>query len=101
MKIKKDDTVLVISGKDRGKTGKVEKALPRLRKIVIPGINIRKKHLKPSKKHPKGGVMEFPAPFNISNVKLICPKCNKPTRLSLGNAKDQKGRKCKKCQEVI
>lgn len=101
MKIKKNDNVLVIAGKDRGKTGKVEKVLPRLKKVVITGINMRKKHLRPSKKYPQGGILEFPAPLDISNVKLICPKCNKPTRVGFEKIKDKKERKCKKCQEII
>lgn len=101
MKIKKNDTVLVISGKDKGKTAKVEKAFPALGKIAVTGINMRKKHLKPSRKNPKGGVMEFAASINMSNVKLVCPKCNKGTRVGFEIIKDKKERKCKKCREII
>lgn len=101
MKIKKNDEILIIVGKDRGKTGKVEKVFPKKDKVVITGINIRKKHLKPSKKNPKSGIMEFPAPVDSSSVKLICPKCNKPTRVSFNKTEDGKKRECKRCKEII
>jgi len=101
MNIKKNDEVLIITGKDKGKTGKVERALPKSGKVVVTGINMRKKHLKPSKKNPKGGIMEFPAALNISNVKLICPRCNKPVRVYFEKIKDKKERKCKKCKEIV
>jgi len=101
MKILKNDQILVISGKDKGKTGTVEKAFPKKKKLIITGANIRKKHLKPSKKNPQGGIVEFPAPTDISNVKLICPKCGKPTRIGFETIKDTKERKCKRCKEII
>lgn len=101
MKIKKGDTVLITTGKNRSKTGKVERAIPFLGKVVISGINVRKKHLKPSRKYPKGGVLEFPAPIDTSNVKLICPKCGKPTRVGFEKVRGKKERMCKKCKEII
>jgi len=101
MKIKKGDEVLIIGGKDRGKTGKVEKALPSLSKIIVTGISTRKKHLKPSRKYPKGGILEFPAPIDVSDVKLICPKCSKPTRIGFEKVQDKKERMCKRCKEII
>lgn len=101
MKIKKGDQVLIILGKDRNKTGKVEKVLPKKQKLVVSGLNMRKKHLKPSKKNPKGGVMEFAAAIYISDVMLICPKCNKPGRVSFEVKNDKKERKCKECGEII
>ena len=101
MKIKKNDEILIILGKDKGKTGKIEKVLPRSKKVVVTGINIRKKHLKPSKKNPQGGVMEFPGPLDVSDVKLICSKCNKPTRVSFNKTKDGKNRECVRCKEII
>ena len=101
MKIKKNDTVLIIAGKDNGKTGKVEKVFPEKGKVIVVGMNMRKKHLKPTKKSPKGGLTEFPGPMNISNVMLLCGKCNKPTRIGYEIIKDKKERKCKKCKEIV
>lgn len=101
MKIKKNDNVIIITGKDKGKKGKVEKVLKDLNKVVITGINIRKKHLKPSKNKPKTGILEFAAPISASNVMLICSKCNKPSRVSFEKVKDAKERKCSRCKEII
>lgn len=101
MKIKKLDNVLVTSGKYKGKTGKVEKALPKAGKVLVPGVNILKKHTKPSKKNPKGGIIEITAPIDVSNVKLICPKCNKATRVGYKLIQNKKTRYCKKCSEQV
>jgi large subunit ribosomal protein L24 len=81
MKIRKNDTVMVISGNDRGKTGKVLKVFPKESKIIIEGINIRKRHTKPSQKSPQGGILEKEAPINSSNVMILDPKSNEPTRI--------------------
>ncbi|MBZ9571852.1 50S ribosomal protein L24 [Patescibacteria group bacterium] len=81
MKIKKDDQVLVISGKDRGKKGKVLKAFPEEQKLLVEGVNLRKKHIKPRRTEEKGQIIELPAPIPVSNVKLICSKCGKATRI--------------------
>jgi len=96
--------VLVISGKDRGRKGKVIKAFPKERKIVVEGINLRKKHVRARREGRKGEIIEFPAPLDVSNVKLICPKCGKATRV--GYKKKTKGQKvkiriCKKCGKEI
>lgn len=101
MKIKKGDTVLILSGKDRGKTGKVEKVLPKKKKVIVDGINIIKKHVRPRKQKQKGEIVEVPAPFDVSNAKLICPKCNKPARVGYKMVDDKKIRICKKCREKI
>lgn len=102
MKIKKDDTVLVICGKDRGKTGKVEKVLSKKNKIVVSGVNKLKKHVRPSSKNPQGGIIQFNAPFDISNVMLLCSRCDRPTRVGYKILKDgTKQRICKKCKEAI
>ena len=98
-KIQKKDTVMVISGKDRGKTGTVDKVYPVDQKAIVLGINIRKKHLKPSKKSPQGGIMEFPAKIEISNLILICPNCQKPTKINYKINEKNKIRICKKCKE--
>lgn len=108
MKIKKEDLVLVISGKYRGKRGRVLKALPQKKKLIVEGINLVKKHIRPKREGEKGQIITFPAPIDVSNVKLICPKCRKATRigyefLSQKNTKRsrQKVRICKKCKKPI
>ncbi len=101
MKLRKGDQVLIISGKDKGKKGKIEKVYPKQLKVLIPGVNIYKKHIKKSDQFPQGGKIEVPRPINISKVMLICPKCNKPTRVGFVIEKKKKFRFCKKCQSRI
>lgn len=101
MKIKKGDTVLIISGKDRGKQGKILNVLPKEKKLVVEGANIRKKHTKPRKQGEKGQVVETPAAISFSNVKLICSKCGKPTRVGYKIIENKKYRICKKCSQEI
>ena len=104
MKIKKDDTILVISGKDRKKTGKVAQVFPETSKIMVEGINIVKKHVKPKKSGEKGQKVEVPRAFSVSNVKLMCPKCKKPSRVGyrlVQKGKEKKVRICKKCKQEI
>jgi len=102
MRFKKGDTILVTSGKDKGKTGKIEKVLPASSKVVVAGINILKKNTKASKKNPHGGIIQINAPISASKISLICPRCNKQTRIGskmLDNNK--KLRICKKCKESV
>jgi large subunit ribosomal protein L24 len=101
MKIKKGDTVLVICGKYRGKTGKILKVLPKEGKILVEGVNIVKKHQRPKREGEKGQIVELPAPIDISNVKLICPNCKKATRVGYKISKGKKSRICKKCGQEI
>lgn len=101
MKIKKGDTVLIISGKYRGKIGKVLKAFPREGKILVEGVNIVKKHLKPKRMGEKGEIVQIPKPIDVSNAKLICPKCKKPTRVGYEIINKEKFRICKKCKQKI
>lgn len=106
MKIKKGDQVLIITGKDRGRKGKVIKSLPKEEKIVVEGLNIIKKHTKPKKQGEKGQVIEIAAPLLVSNVKLICPKCGKTTRIGYKKvldpkSKESKVRICKKCGQEL
>lgn len=101
MKIKKGDTVLIISGKDKGRTGKVIKALPKENKVIVEGLNLVKKHLRPKRSGEKGQIVSIPQPLYVSKVKLICPKCKKPTRVGYEISNDQKFRKCKKCKELF
>lgn len=100
--IKKEDTVLVMTGKEKGKKGRVLSVKPSDKKLVIEKINLIKKHMKPNRKYQQGGIIERENPVHISNVMLVCPKCGKATRIStmlLENGR--KVRTCKKCREVI
>lgn len=81
MTIKKGDQVQVMAGKDRGKRGTVERVYPKTGRVVVSGVNIVKRHLKPSQKRPRGGIIEMPAPLDRSKVMPICPETNKPTRV--------------------
>ncbi|MBM3250763.1 MAG: 50S ribosomal protein L24 [Candidatus Nealsonbacteria bacterium] len=101
MKIKKGDKVLIISGKDKGRSGKIVRALPKEDRVVVEGINLRKKHNRPKKSGEKGQIVEMPVPFNVSNVKLICPKCGKPARVEYKTEGGKKYRICKKCNQEI
>ncbi|MFA6190207.1 MAG: 50S ribosomal protein L24 [Candidatus Staskawiczbacteria bacterium] len=101
MKIKKGDSVLITAGKDKGRTGKVIKSLPRDLKVLVEGINLKKKHVRPKKQGEKGQVVEIPAPLDISNVKIICSKCGKATRVGYSVEQDSKKRVCKKCKQEI
>lgn len=101
MKIKKGDKVKILSGKDKGREGKVERVYQKQNKVLIPGINIYKKHIKKSEKVPQGGVVDLPRPLNVSNLALICPKCGKVARIGYTTAGNKKFRICKVCQEKI
>lgn len=98
MKLRKGDLIKIISGNDKGKQGKVSAVFPQTGKIVIEGVNIRKKHVKPRKQGQKGELVRIPAPFPASRAMLVCPKCGKATRVgSKINDSGQKARVCKRC----
>jgi large subunit ribosomal protein L24 len=100
--VRKGDTVLVTTGKDKGKKGKVISVEPDKSRVIVEGVNIVKRHTKPTQKAPQGGITEKPAPVHSSNVMLFCTKCNSPTRISkkpLGDGK--KVRVCKECGELL
>lgn len=101
MKIKKDDKVLIIYGNDKGKKGKILKSYPRIEKILVEGVNIVRKHTKSKKQGEKGQVVEIPKPVSISNVKLICPRCQKAARVGYQIKNGKKFRICKKCGSEI
>lgn len=101
MDIKKGDNLLVILGKDRGKTGACERVIPRKNKVVISGINLVKKHTRPTRRNPKGGISEIPAPIHASNVMIICKKCGKKTRIGKKILAKKKIRICRACSEEI
>lgn len=101
MKIRKGDKVKIMAGKDKGREGVVERVYPKQLKILIPGVNLYKKHIKKSEKFPKGGVVELPRPISIAKVMVICRFCTKPTRVGFKITGDKKVRICKKCGSVI
>ena len=101
MKIKKGDTVMVLSGNDKGKTGEVLQVMPKTQKIVVKGVNIRKKHIKPRKQGEEGGIIPVECSIYSAKVNVVCPKCNKATRIGYVTEKDEKVRVCKKCGAKI
>ena len=101
MKLKKNDQVLIMSGKDRGKKGKILQVFPKEHRILVEGINLRKKHQKPKKSGEKGQIISMPGHISASAAKLICPKCAKPTRVGHQILKENKIRICKKCNQEV
>lgn len=102
MKLKKGDKVLVVSGKNKGKTGKITKALPRFRKIVVEDVNVKKKHQRSKKEGQKGQIIQIAMPVDVSIVKFLCPKCDRAVRIGYRVAEDgKKIRVCKKCNSDI
>lgn len=107
MNIKRNDQVKILAGKDKGKSGKVLQVFPDSKRVSVEGVNLLIKHLRPRRSGEKGQRIEFPAPMNVSNVALVCPKCGKPTRVGhrliegSGERQGTKARFCKKCQTTI
>ena len=109
MKIRRNDNVLVLTGKDRGKTGKVLGVDPGKGRITVEGVNFLKKHVRPNPAVRQAGIVERPGPLSISNVKIICPKCGKATRVGHellqvqegDSTRQQKVRVCKQCHQQI
>lgn len=99
--VKKGDTVVVLSGKDKGKEGQIIKSLPKKNKVLVEGINKVKRHTKPNQKNPNGGIITKEAPLYASKVMLVCPVCKKPTRTAHQKVNGKSVRVCKKCSEVI
>lgn len=98
MNIKKGDSVKIISGKDRGKTGSVLKVFPASEKISIDGLNLYKKRVRPKQQGQKGETVSAPRPMHVSNVMIVCLNCKKPTRIGYRYESDSKIRFCKKCK---
>ena len=101
MKIKKGDTVEVLSGNDKGKTGEVLEIIPKTSRVIVKGINIRKKHIKPKKQGEEGGIIPVECSIHSSKVNVVCPKCNKATRIAMKKEGKEKIRVCKKCGATI
>ena len=101
MKLKKGDKVIVIKGKDKGRKGKIDKVLLKIGKVLIPGINISKRHFKSQGQGKPGGIIDKVMPISLTNVALLCPKCNKKTRIGFQLSKGEKQRICKKCHALL
>ncbi len=100
--LKKNDTVTVLAGKDKGKTGKVMRVIPKSNRAIVEKLNMAKRHLKPSQQNRQGGILEKEMPIHISNLKVVCTKCTDPTRVGYRVLEDnRKVRFCKKCNEII
>ncbi len=107
MKIHKNDNVIIINGNANGKTGKVLKVFRETNRVIVEGVNITKRHSRPSQKNPKGGIVQKEAPIHLSNVMVICPKCNEASRVGRVQVKDAVSsrkhmmRVCKNCKEMF
>jgi len=102
MKIRKNDSVIVIIGKDSGKKGKVRRVIPKKGRVLIEGINMIKRHARASGAARQAGIIEMEAPINISNVMLVCNKCSKPVRIGYSMQSDgRRARICRSCGELI
>lgn len=100
--IRKGDKVQVICGKDKGRVSTVIRAIPESHRVVVEKTNMVKKHMRPNQQNTQGGIIDMEAPLDVSNVMIVCPKCNKPTRVSVGkNDAGKKVRICKKCGKQI
>ena len=97
MRIKKGDKVQVLAGNDKGTTGEVLEVIPKSEKLIVKGVNIRKKHVKPRKQGEEGGIISVECAIPSSKVNVVCSKCNKPTRIGYSVEEDKKVRICKKC----
>jgi large subunit ribosomal protein L24 len=98
MKIRKDDEVEVLAGKDRGKRGRVAFAYPATGKVIVEGVNVAKRHTKPRSATQPGGIIEKDMPIDVSNVAIVCKSCGKPTRVGYRFDGDEKVRICRKCE---
>jgi large subunit ribosomal protein L24 len=100
--VKKNDMVMIIAGKDKGKSGKVARVFPDKGRLVVENLNVVKRHTRPSRANAEGGILEKEAPLSASNVLLLCGACNKPTRTGIRALEDgTKVRFCKKCNEIV
>lgn len=101
MKLRKGDEVKVMRGKDKGKTGKIEKVFPKENKVVIPNVNLYKRHLKKRSQREPSEIVTLTKPIPVSNVKLVCPKCHLLTRAGFSIEAGKKERICTKCKQII
>jgi large subunit ribosomal protein L24 len=100
--IRKNDTVLVIAGREKGKRGKVLFVLPARERVIVEHVNMVKRHQRPTQKLRQGGIIEREAPLHVSNLMLVCSKCDKPTRIGMQVlADDRRARACRRCREIV
>ena len=101
-RFKRNDTVFVRTGKDKGKKGKVLRIFPENQRALVEGINMVKKHMRPTRDNPKGGIFSMESPIHITNIMLVCSRCSKPTKVGYKFLTDgTKKRMCKKCHEIM
>jgi large subunit ribosomal protein L24 len=105
LSVRKGDTVLVLTGKDSGKRGRIIEALPRLERVVVEDVNLVTRHQKPRSLQPtarqQAGRIQKPAPIHVSNVQLICPSCGQPTRVTRRQMEGHSARFCRRCSELV
>ncbi len=101
MKLRKGDHIIVTAGKDKGRKGKIERVYPAAHAVLVPGLNMFKRHQKRRDERHEGGIIEYNRPLLMGNIALLCPKCGKPTRVGYFVSKGQKERICKKCGSTI
>lgn len=101
MKFKKGDTIIVTVGKDKGHKGKIEKVNPEAATVVVPGVNVSKRHMKRKDDKNPGGIIDIVKPIDVSKLALVCPSCGKPTRIGILVSKNEKVRICRKCGKKI
>ena len=99
--VKKNDLVMVVSGKEKGKSGRILRLIPEKEKVIVEKINFVKRHSRPHGKQRQGGILEKEAPLHLSNVMLLCEKCNKPVRIGHREVENKKARYCRKCGEIL
>ncbi len=101
MKFKKGDQITITAGKDKGKRGKIEEVFSKSATVLVPGLNLYKRHLKKRDEKKPGGIIDFPVAIPVGNIALICPKCKQPTRVGFSVSKNEKIRICRKCDQPI
>ncbi len=101
MKFRVNDQVMITGGKDKGKTGIIKRVYVKSSKVIVPEINVYKKHIKRTENTPQGGIVAIERPLTVANIAIICPKCKKNTRIGYKKEGDKKLRICRKCEAVI
>lgn len=100
-KFKKGDEVIITSGKDKGKKGKIEKTIVKNMTVLLPGLNVFKRHMKKRDEKNRGGIIDFSRPVKMANIAVVCPKCGKQTRVGFAVKGSNKNRVCRKCDSII
>jgi len=101
LSIRRGDKVKILAGKDRSKTGKILRVDKKKNAVIVEGVNLMKKHSRPTQKNPKGGIIQTEGPIHLSNVQLVCPSCGEITRPLMKKSEKERARLCRKCQAQI